>query len=66
MVVLYTDDIQVYGKLRGSKKLIKRILYEQQQKQRIAIVGVDLYFPKRYLSWLQKQVEGLKKEAIFT
>jgi len=52
-LVLYTDQNDLYRKLSKSTKCTHIILYEQQQQNgRIKIVGVDLYFPKKYKAWL--------------
>lgn len=50
--VVYTDQNDIYHKLVKSKKCIKVIPYEQQQGNIIKIVGIDLYFPKKYKAWL--------------
>jgi len=51
-LVVYTDQNDVYRKLEKSTKCTNAIPYEQQQNGKIKIVGVDLYFPKKYKSWL--------------
>ena len=53
-VVLYTNDNHVYRKLRDSSKLVKIVAYEQEQGGKVAMLGVDLYFPKEYRKWLEK------------
>ncbi|MFQ6114201.1 MAG: hypothetical protein ACE5NG_08940 [bacterium] len=55
-VVLYTNDNRVYRKLRNSVEPIKIVPYEQEQGAKVAIVGVDLYFPKEYRKWLEKNI----------
>ena len=55
-VVLYTNDAKVYRNLQDSDKLLKIVPYEQEQGGKIATVGVDLYFPKEYRKWLEKDI----------
>jgi hypothetical protein len=55
-IVVHTNDNQVYRKLHDSGKPVKVILYEQEQGGKVAIVGVDLYFPEECQKWLQKNV----------
>ncbi len=55
-VVLYTNDNRVYRQLRESTKLIKIVQYEQEQRGKLALVAVDLYFPKECLKWLKKNI----------
>jgi len=53
-VVLHTNDNQLYKKLRDSAKPIKIVPYQQEQGGKVALVAVDLYFPKECQKWLQK------------
>ena len=55
-VVLYTNDDSVYRNLRDSGKPIKIVPYEQEQGGKVAMIGVDLYFPKEYRKWLRKNI----------
>ena len=56
-IVLYTNDAQVYRNLQDSEKLLKIVPYEQEQGSKVAtMVGVDLYFPKEYRKWLEKNI----------
>jgi len=55
-VVLYTNDNRVYRKIRDSAKPIKIVPYEQEQGGKIVMVGVDIYFPKEYRKWLEKDI----------
>jgi len=55
-VVLYTNDNQLYRKLRDSADYIKIVPYEQEQGGKIAMVGVDLYFCKKYRRWLEQNI----------
>ena len=64
-VVVYTDDKQVYRRLRKSTRCIRIIPYEQKQRTKIALVGVDLYFQRKHRAWLEKLL-GLQKVPIFT
>jgi hypothetical protein len=57
-VVLYTNDNQVYRKLQDSGKLIKIVTYEQEQGGKVAILRVDLYFPKEHRKWLERILES--------
>jgi len=51
-LVLYTNENDLYRKLAESVKCIKVIPYYQQQKGKLKMIGVDLYFPKKYKRWL--------------
>ena len=53
-IVLYTNDNRVYRKVLESVKPIKIVPYEQGGK--LAVLGVDLYFPKEYRKWLGKNI----------
>jgi len=55
-LVLYTNDNRVYRKFRDSVKCIKIVPYEQEQEGKIVMVGVDIYFPKEYRKWLEKNI----------
>ena len=55
-IVLYTNDNRVYRKVLESVKPIKIVPYEQEQGGKIALVGVDIYFPKEYRNWLEKNI----------
>lgn len=55
-VVVYTNDNQVYKKLRDAVEPIKIVPYEQEQVGKIVMVGVDIYFPKEYRKWLEKDI----------
>lgn len=55
-VVLYTNDNRVYRKIRDSIKPIKTVPYEQEQRAKIVMVGVDIYFPKEYRKWLEENI----------
>ena len=50
-LVVYTDENDIYRKLEQSIKCTKVIPYRQQQNGKLKMVGVDLYFPKKYKSW---------------
>jgi len=55
-IVVYTNDDRIYRNLCDSVRPIKIVPYEQEQGGKIAIVGVDLYFPKEYRKWLEKRI----------
>ena len=55
-IVLYTNDNRVYRKVLESVKPIKMVPYEQKQGGKLTVVGVDLYFPKEYRKWLEKNI----------
>ncbi len=55
-VVVHTKDTQVYRKLRDSVKVIKLVPYFQKQNGKEVLVGVDLYFHKKYQKWLERQL----------
>ena len=55
-IVLYTNDNRVYRKVLESVKPIKIVPYKQEQGGRLTVVGVDLYFPKEYRKWLEKNI----------
>jgi len=63
-IVLYTDDNEVYRKLPDSTKCFKEVLYEQEDTKKLKIVGIDLYFDKKYKNWLTKTL-GLQKLGNF-
>lgn len=58
-IVLYTDEKKLATRLKHSAKCFKAIEYEQEQAKRKAVVTVamDLYFPKRYHRWLDRQIK---------
>ena len=45
-IVAFTDDNKIANKLREYKNCFKMVPYEQEQKGKIVIVGIDFYFPK--------------------
>ena len=51
-LVVHTDQNDIYHKLENSTKCTNVIPYEQQQNGKEKMVGVDLYFPKKYKAWL--------------
>ena len=55
-IVVHTNDNQVCRKLRDSAKPLKIVPYEQEQGGKIVMVAVDLYFPKEYRKWLEKNI----------
>jgi len=55
-IVLYINDNRVYRKVLESVKPIKMVPYEQEQGGKLTVVGVDLYFPKEYRKWLEKNI----------
>jgi hypothetical protein len=56
-IVLYTNDNEVYRKVMESLKPLKVVPYEQEQKRgNVAMVGVDLYFPKECRRQLEKNI----------
>lgn len=55
-IVLYTNDNRVYRKVLESVKPVKIVPYEQEQGGKVAMIGVDLYFPKEYRKWLEKNI----------
>ena len=55
-IVLYTNDKRVYRKVLESVKPIKIVPYEQERGGKVVVVGVDLYFPKEYRKWLEKNI----------
>ncbi|MFC2021375.1 hypothetical protein ACFLU1_06325 [Chloroflexota bacterium] len=57
-LVVYTDQNDIYRKLEKSTKCFNVIPYEQEQKGTIKTVGIDLYFPKKYKSWLFSKTEA--------
>jgi len=58
-IVLYTEDNELYQRLRSSTKCFNDIPYWFDDKKIGWIqVGVDLYFPKRFKRWVEHQLEG--------
>ena len=55
-IVLYTNDNRVYRKVLELVQPIKIVPYEQEQGGKLTVVGVDLYFPKEYRKWLEKNI----------
>jgi hypothetical protein len=55
-IVLHTNDNRVYRKVLESVKPIKIVPYEQEQGGKLTVLGVDLYFPKEYRKWLEKNI----------
>ena len=55
-IVLHTNDNRVYRKVLESVKPVKIVPYQQEQGGKVAMVGVDLYFPKEYRKWLEKNI----------
>lgn len=55
-IVLYTSDNEVYRKVLESVKPVKIVPYEQEQKGKVALIGVDLYLPREYRKWLEKNI----------
>ena len=56
-IVLYTNENAIFQKLKNSAKCFKVIPYEQEQKTKVVMVAVDLYFNKKYQNWLEKGIE---------
>ncbi len=63
-MVLFSDDKKVIDKVSGWKECSKCIAYEQEQysKKRVALVGWDMYLPKkkRLITRLTKLSPALK------
>lgn len=55
-VVLYTNDTKIWRAFRDLSKCFKSVRYEQEQKGNDKLVGVDLYFPKKYQKWLERKL----------
>ena len=51
-LVVHTNENGIYQKLEKSTKCFNVIPYYQQQNGKLKMVGVDLYFPKKYRAWL--------------
>ena len=58
-IVLYTNDGQLRTDLSNHSKCLNVISYEQEQKGRPVLVGVDLYFPERSRKFLERKLHGL-------
>jgi len=56
-VVLYTNDNTTYRNLKNSTKLIKSVPYMQEQKGRYVNIGYDLYFDRKYKTWLKDRIQ---------
>ncbi len=59
-IILYTDEQKLFTRLKNSVKCFKVIPYHQDQpsKGKVVLVGADLYFPRRYQRWLERQING--------
>ena len=55
-IVLYTDDRELATRVSNWQQCYKIIPYEQEQKGRVALIGVDLYLPKRLKRRMEKIV----------
>ncbi len=55
-VVLYTNDNQVYRKVRELARPIKTVPYEKEQRGKPVMVGVDVYFLKGDRKWLEENL----------
>jgi hypothetical protein len=55
-LVLYTNDNQVYSKIRNSIDYVKIVPYEQEQRGKLVLVGVDIHIPKGYRKWLENNI----------
>jgi len=55
-IVVYTNDRQIANRIQGWKECFKVVEYEQEQfsKKRVALVGLDLYLPKRLRNRVEK------------
>ena len=58
-IVLYTENTKIWKALRDTSKCYKEVRYEQEQKGVDKLVGIDLYFPKKYQKQLIKKLGGL-------
>jgi hypothetical protein len=69
-VVIHTNDRTLASQLSNYKSCFKEVPYEQQQKDRIVLVGIDYYFPKKQLKPLLRKlgipIQPLKKVGSFT
>ncbi len=58
-IALYTENTKIWRALRDLSKCFKTVRYEQEQKKEDILVGIDLYFPKKYQKWLERKLESL-------
>ena len=56
-VVLWTDNREIANKVGKRKNCYKIISYEQDLRNKVALVGIDFYFPKRETKALLKFCE---------
>ena len=70
-VVVYTDDRKLATRLGGLKSCYKIIPYEQEQysQKKVALIGIDYYFPKKQLKMLLRKLgiptQPLKRLGVF-
>ena len=57
MIALYTNENNIYKRLKDSTKVIRSQAYEQEQKGRFVVVGYDLYFAKKHRAWLKDRIQ---------
>lgn len=57
-IVIYTNERAVATQLGNLKDCFKIVPYEQEQysKKKVALIGVDYYFPKKSLKGLLKKL----------
>jgi hypothetical protein len=55
-LVLYTNDNQVYSKIRNSIDYVKIVPYEQEQRGKLVMVGVDIHVLKKHRKWLEANI----------
>lgn len=57
-IVVYSDERELVTKLSNLKSCQKIVPYTQDQssKKKVALIGVDLYFPKRRLKTLFRKL----------
>jgi hypothetical protein len=55
-LVLYTDDNHVYSKISNSIDYVKIVPYEQEQRGKLVMVGVDIHVLKKHRKWLEKNI----------
>jgi hypothetical protein len=69
-IVVHTNDRELASKLSGSKFCFNEIPYEQIQKNKAILVGVDYYFPKSQTKALMRKLgippQTLKRNEILT
>jgi len=66
MVVLHTQNERIYRKLSKSTLLVKEVPYMQNQKGKVKMVGVDLYFPRTWRRWVRQQVKKIDPSEVLT